>query len=59
MSADSDSERLKKAVEEIEVLLRAHRGNVTELARENGRSRKQVYRWLDAHGLDPERFRDG
>jgi DNA-binding NtrC family response regulator len=44
---------------ELEALLRTHRGNVTELARASGRSRKQVYRWLESHGLDAERFRAG
>ncbi len=44
---------------ELEALLRAHRGNVTELAQASGRSRKQVYRWLEGHGLDAERFRAG
>jgi len=44
---------------ELETLLREYRGNVTELARAVGRSRKQVYRWLEQHALDAERFRDG
>ncbi len=42
---------------ELEALLRAHRGNVAELARAQGRSRKQVYRWLEALELDAERYR--
>lgn len=45
--------------EELEGLLRIHRGNVTDLARASGRSRRQVYRWLDAYGIDPGRFRNG
>ncbi|MGE0788533.1 MAG: sigma 54-interacting transcriptional regulator [Sandaracinaceae bacterium] len=44
---------------ELVSMLRAHRGNVTELARAAGRSRKQVYRWIEAHGVDPEQFREG
>lgn len=44
---------------ELEALLREHRGNITDLARASGRSRRQVYRWLEASQLDPERFRDG
>lgn len=44
--------------EELAVLLRRHRGNVTEIAKESGRSRRQVYRWLETCGLDPERFRE-
>lgn len=42
---------------ELEQLLREHRGNITLLAQRTGRSRKQVYRWLDHHGLDPTQFR--
>lgn len=44
---------------ELASLLSAHRGSVTEVARATGRSRKQVYRWLEAHALDPERYRGG
>jgi DNA-binding NtrC family response regulator len=44
---------------ELEELLRTHKGNVTELAQASGRSRRQIYRWIDAHGIDLERFRDG
>lgn len=39
-------------------LLRQHRGNVADVARAVGRSRKQVYRWLLQHGLDVGEFRD-
>jgi transcriptional regulator of acetoin/glycerol metabolism len=42
---------------ELEALLRAHRGNVAELARAQGRSRKQVYRWLEALDLDASGYR--
>jgi DNA-binding NtrC family response regulator len=37
--------------DELEALLRAHAGNVADIAREVGRSRKQVYRWLDQYQL--------
>ena len=37
--------------------LRAHRGNVLELARHYGKDRKQIYRWLELHALDPRDFR--
>jgi len=40
-------------------LLRRHRGNLAAIAREVGRSRTQVYRLLDKHGLDPSQYRDG
>jgi DNA-binding NtrC family response regulator len=55
----SDAPRGPPAKAALETLLREHRGNVTELARAVGRSRKQVYRWLEQHALDAERFRDG
>lgn len=38
-------------------LLEKAGGNVTELARQVGRSTKQVYRWCKQYGLDPEQFR--
>jgi DNA-binding NtrC family response regulator len=38
--------------EELLALLAAHGGNVSEVAAAVGRNRKQVYRWLDQHGLD-------
>jgi DNA-binding NtrC family response regulator len=35
-------------------------GNVSEIARRLGRDRRQVYRWMDRHGLrDPERTCEG
>ena len=37
--------------EELEALLHAHRGVVADVARATGRSRKQVYRWLEQRGL--------
>ncbi len=37
--------------------LRRHRGNVTSLARELGHSRQQIYRRLEAFGIDPEAYR--
>lgn len=37
--------------EELLALLDRFDGNVTELARHVGRSRKQVYRWMAAHGV--------
>jgi transcriptional regulator of acetoin/glycerol metabolism len=42
---------------ELEVLLTQHRGSVADVAAHYGRDRKQVYRWLQRYGLDPERFR--
>ncbi len=43
--------------EELEALLKAHSGNVADMARETGRSRKQVYRWLLQHGLSLDDYR--
>ena len=42
---------------ELEALMRAHHGVVANVARAMRRSRKQVYRWLELHGLDAARFR--
>ncbi|MCA9523379.1 MAG: sigma-54-dependent Fis family transcriptional regulator, partial [Myxococcales bacterium] len=41
----------------LEELLGVHAGNVSRVARELGRDRKQVYRWLTGYGIDPESFR--
>ncbi|MDF3071433.1 MAG: hypothetical protein K0R38_7034 [Polyangiaceae bacterium] len=38
-------------------LMRKHRGNITEVARELGKPRAQIYRWLRALGIVQERFR--
>lgn len=43
--------------DELERLLAAHLGKVSDIARATGRSRTQVYRWLEEHGLDLECFR--
>ncbi|WP_224371822.1 sigma 54-interacting transcriptional regulator [Hyalangium versicolor] len=41
----------------LEELLRRHRGVLADVAREMSRSRKQIYRWIQHHGLDVEAFR--
>ena len=41
----------------LERLLRKHKGNVTEAAKELGKPRAQVYRWLRGVGLEVDRFR--
>ena len=43
--------------DELVELLRVHRGVVADVARETGRSRKQVYRWLTQHGLALDDYR--
>ncbi len=42
---------------ELEELLAQHGGNVAAVAKLVGRSRTQVYRWIDKHGIALERFR--
>jgi transcriptional regulator of acetoin/glycerol metabolism len=37
--------------------LHAHRGNVLAVAHHYGKDRKQIYRWLAYHALDPRDFR--
>jgi transcriptional regulator with GAF, ATPase, and Fis domain len=41
----------------LEALLVRHAGNVSNMAEELGKPRAQIYRWLKAVGLDPNRFR--
>ena len=43
--------------ERIEELVAELRGNVSEVARVLGRSRRQVHRYLETYGIDLERFR--
>ncbi len=43
--------------EEVVALLQKHKGNVVRIAKETTRSRKSIYRWLQAHGLDIEDYR--
>lgn len=44
----------RKALEEA---LRRHRGNMTEVARELGKDRAMLYRYLRKWGLDPDSYR--
>ena len=44
--------------DELEAALRAHRGNVSAVARALGKARSQVQRWIRDFGLDPERYRE-
>jgi len=43
--------------DELVRLLEQHRGSVAEIGRVKNRSRKQVYRWLELHELDPKKYR--
>ncbi|HEY8078059.1 MAG TPA: sigma 54-interacting transcriptional regulator, partial [Labilithrix sp.] len=54
---EEDKERAPPSREELESLLRAHGGRVADVARATGRSRKQVYRWLESYAIDVESFR--
>lgn len=57
-SVPEGQEAVPESAADWEALLRRHRGNLAAIAREVGRSRTQVYRLLDKHGLDPSQFRD-
>jgi DNA-binding NtrC family response regulator len=41
----------------LETLLRQHHGVVSKVAESLHRSRRQVYRWLDEYGIEPDSFR--
>jgi DNA-binding NtrC family response regulator len=43
--------------EELERLLLQCKGKVSDIARATGRSRTQVYRWIEEYGLDIEAYR--
>lgn len=45
--------------EQFEQLVVQHKGNVRALARATGRSRMQVYRWVEQFGIDLAQYRDG
>jgi len=44
--------------DDLERLLRWHKGNVSQIAAFFGKERAQVYRWLRRHELDAEAYRD-
>ena len=45
--------------DELRALLRQHGGSVARLAEHYGKERRQVYRWLARHDLDPDDYREG
>ena len=58
--ASAEVERPRAGVPEkaeLEKVLTAARGNVAQAARALGTSARQLYRWLDRAGVDPESFR--
>jgi transcriptional regulator with GAF, ATPase, and Fis domain len=44
--------------DEVVALLERHKGVIADIARETGRSRKQIYRWLGRYDLDAATFRE-
>jgi transcriptional regulator of acetoin/glycerol metabolism len=55
--AEPDEEIDSLSKDELEELLRAHGGNVAQIARATGKHRQQIYRWLRRDGLDPNSYR--
>jgi transcriptional regulator of acetoin/glycerol metabolism len=45
--------------EELLLLVRDHKGNVTTMARALNKARMQVQRWLKRYGIDPGEYRRG
>jgi DNA-binding NtrC family response regulator len=58
-SSSSSTPRPIPTRDELVALLREHKGSVADVARVTERSRKQVYRWIESHGIDVDGFRDG
>jgi transcriptional regulator of acetoin/glycerol metabolism len=50
----ADDEPLK---EQLVAALSTHQGNVSEVAREMGKTRMQIHRWMKRFGIDPEDHR--
>ncbi|MFH1464001.1 MAG: sigma 54-interacting transcriptional regulator [Pseudomonadota bacterium] len=44
---------------ELALVLRHYQGNLAQVAAFFGKDRRQVYRWIQRHGLDPAGFREG
>jgi transcriptional regulator of acetoin/glycerol metabolism len=51
--AEGDAAKREELLEQ----LRAHRGNLSAVARAMGKARNQIQRWIRRYQLDPERFR--
>src|SRR6185503_6766339 len=49
ISTTAPDRRAPPARDELARMLEEHRGSVADIARITGRSRKQVYRWLELH----------
>lgn len=57
-SSSGSSRSAPPTREELEAILERNKGNVRAIARETGRSRMQVYRWVEQHGFDLDQYRD-
>jgi DNA-binding NtrC family response regulator len=57
-SSGSGARQTPPTREEFERILQSCKGNVRAIARETGRSRMQVYRWIEQYGLDLDEYRD-
>ncbi len=55
--AATQGAKLTPGRDELNRLLREHRGVVAQVAKAVGRSPKQVYRWMKRHGLDIDDYR--
>jgi transcriptional regulator with GAF, ATPase, and Fis domain len=51
------TEEEQRHKEELLLLVREHKGNVTTMARALGKARMQVQRWLKRYGIDPQEHR--
>jgi sigma-54 dependent transcriptional regulator, acetoin dehydrogenase operon transcriptional activator AcoR len=47
------------SAESLREVLARHDGNVAAVARELGKDRRQIHRWLRLHGISPDGFRGG
>ncbi len=56
-TASAPRDRRRPEPDELAALLEKHAGLVADVARETGHSRRQVYRWLRAYGIDPAAYR--
>jgi transcriptional regulator of acetoin/glycerol metabolism len=50
----ADPEALRRT---LVALLEQHRGNISHVARDLGKARMQIHRWLKRFDLDPDAFR--